>query len=121
MFTCSCKPSILIVDDDLSILRTLTRIFERQGFKVVTAERGMEAVKALSASHFDLALIDFCLPDMEGTEVLQFAQNASIKVMLTGKQIPLPPGVDLMLNKPIAPQALLSLIDTKLKDANIEH
>jgi DNA-binding response OmpR family regulator len=67
-----------------------------------------------------LALIDFCLPDMEGTKVLKTAKNASIKIMLTGKEIPLPRGVDLLLKKPIAPDKLLSLIDSKLKDANLE-
>ena len=61
------KPMILIVDDDISILKTFSRIFDKKGFSVTVAENGEQAIEKLKKTCFDIALIDFGLPDMEGT------------------------------------------------------
>ena len=123
LFT-AIKPSILIVDDDLAILRCFSRIFERKGYSVTVAERGREALEKLSVNHYDVALIDLCLPDMEGAELFPVIQSKSpntLKVMLTGKTCsPSSMGADVFLGKPIAPDKLLSIIDIKLKLKEIE-
>jgi two-component system response regulator HydG len=121
----SSKPSILIIDDDTAILRTFTRIFQRKGYCVSVAERGKEAVEKLSRNSYDVALIDLRLSDMEGTELFPLIQNTSprtLKIMLTGKVIMANSikGADVLLKKPIQPEQLLSVIDCKLKDKNIE-
>lgn len=119
------KPSILIIDDDLSILRVFSRIFQKNGYSVTVASRGADAIEQLSLNRFDVALIDFCLPDMEGTELFPMIEHSSpdtIKIMLTGKVL-VPgciDGLDALLRKPIQPDKLLSLIDSKLKNRNIE-
>jgi DNA-binding response OmpR family regulator len=119
------KPSILIIDDDTAILRTFTRIFQRKGYCVSVAERGKEAVEKLSRNSYDVALIDLRLPDMEGTELFPLIQNTSprtLKIMLTGKMLMTNSieGADVLLKKPIQPEQLLSVIECKLKDKNIE-
>ncbi len=119
------KPTIIIIDDDLSILKTFTRIFQRRGYDVTIAQKGSEAIEKINASQFDVALIDFCLPDMEGIELFPHIQRASpgaIKIMLTGKAQLMGSisGADAFLGKPIAPEKLLSLIDCKLKDRDID-
>jgi len=119
------KPSILIIDDDTAILRTFTRIFQRKGFCVAVAEKGKEAIEKICCNHFDVALIDLCLPDMEGTELFPLIRSTSpgtVKIMLTGKMLMRNniEGADALLGKPIAPDELLSLIDSKLKDRNME-
>ncbi len=119
------KPSILIIDDDTSILHAFQRIFQRRGYQVTVAARGAEAIEQLSRSHFDVALIDFCLPDMEGTQLFPLIQKTSpstIKIMLTGKTLKkeLAEGADALVSKPVNPECLLSIIDSKLKDHNIE-
>ena len=123
MFT-SSKPSILIVDDDLAILRSLSRIFQRKGYNVTVAERGREALEKLSINHYDVALIDLCLPDMEGVELLPVIQSESpktLKVMLTGKTCTASSmGADVFLSKPVSPDRLLSIIETKLKPEEME-
>ena len=124
MFIAS-KPSILIIDDDTAILRTFTRIFQRKGFCVAVAEKGKEAIEKICCNHFDVALIDLCLPDMEGTELFPLIRSTSpgtVKIMLTGKMLMRNniEGADALLGKPIAPDELLSLIDSKLKDRNME-
>ena len=125
MFIPHSKPSILIIDDDAAILRTFSRIFQRNGYCVSVAEGGKEAIEKLRSNSYDVALIDLRLPDMEGTELFPLIQSNSprtLKIMLTGK---MPPGetvegADALLNKPIQPEQLLSVIDSKLKNKNIE-
>ncbi|HSV49066.1 MAG TPA: response regulator [Candidatus Acidoferrales bacterium] len=119
------KPSILIIDDDQSILKTLTRIFERNNYNVAVATKGAEAIEKLNNNHFDVALIDYCLPDMEGTALFEPITHSSpktVKIMLTGRANELCGlgGLDALLSKPVQPGQLLSLIDSKLKDKNIE-
>jgi len=70
-------------------------------------------------------LIDYCLPDMEGTALFGAITESSpktVKIMLTGRAAELGfiGGLDALLSKPVQPCQLLSLIDSKLKDRNIE-
>jgi DNA-binding response OmpR family regulator len=119
------KPSILIIDDDTAILHVFSRIFQRKGYSVTIAEKGREAIEKISSNHYDVALIDLRLPDMEGTELFPLIQSTSpgtLKIMLTGKMLSQDSieGADMLLRKPIQPDQLLSVIDCKLKNKNIE-
>jgi DNA-binding NtrC family response regulator len=119
------KPTILIIDDDTAILHTLTRIFQRNGYTVTVAAKGSEAKEKLSESRFDVALVDLCLPDMEGTELFPAIKKASpnaVKIMLTGSAhlVGNLEGVDALFGKPVNPDKLLSVIDSKLKSRCIE-
>ncbi len=124
MFIAS-QPSILIIDDDTAILHTFTRIFQSKGYCVAVAEKGKDAIEKISSHRYDVALIDLCLPDMEGTELFPLIHNTSphtLKIMLTGKTLLQNSieGADALLRKPIAPDKLLSIIDSKLKNRNVE-
>jgi DNA-binding NtrC family response regulator len=118
------KPSILIVDDDTAILSTFKRIFERKGYCVTTAEKGKQAIEKLNTNHYDVALIDFALPDMEGTALFPLIKKSSPKtlsIMLTGKMIQSSiEGPQILIGKPINPVKLLSIIDTKLRNKDSE-
>jgi DNA-binding NtrC family response regulator len=117
------RPSILIIDDDASILNVFSRILQRKGYIVTVAAKGVDAIEKISQNHFDVALIDFCLPDMEGIElfpVIEHKSPGTIKIMLTGKPLSGIKGADVLLGKPVAPDALLGIIDSKLKDRNME-
>ncbi len=121
----SNKPSILIVDDDLAILSVFRRIFERKGYSVTIAEKGEQAVTKINTKQFDIALIDFVLQDMEGTTLLPIIKKNSpktLRIMLTGKAIKneYAKEAQVFLQKPIDPQKLLSIIDTKLKCIDAE-
>ena len=61
------KRSILIIDDNLSILRTMTRVLSREGYDLYTAATGKEASEKLSTKKFDVALIDVGLGETLGT------------------------------------------------------
>ncbi len=62
--------SIIIVDDDESMCRSLTLIFEKKGYETETAGTGREALEKASERFFNVALLDIKLPDMEGVELL---------------------------------------------------
>ncbi|HLN88581.1 MAG TPA: response regulator, partial [Candidatus Binatia bacterium] len=78
---------ILVVDDDQSILQSFTRILEKNGYEIETAEKGKEALKKTKNQHYDLVLLDLRLPDMEGTDLLVKARKQlqkTAKIMITG-------------------------------------
>ena len=116
--------TILVVDDDKSILRTFTRILQKNGYKIDTAETGREAIERADKKHYDLALVDIRLPDMDGTDLLAKIKNQlknTIKIMITGFPSlesgvkALDEGADAYLVKPVKPEELLMLIKEKLK------
>jgi len=120
------KPSILIVDDDTAILHVFTKIFERKGYSVSVAEKGKDAIEKLSTKQYDVALVDFVLPDMEGIELFPLIRNSSpktLRIMLSGKACfdDCVKGADVFVAKPINPVKLLSIIDTKLKNRDSEE
>jgi DNA-binding response OmpR family regulator len=116
---------ILVVDDDKSILRTFTRILQKNGYIIDAAETGREAIEKAEAKHYDLALVDVRLPDMDGTDLLAKMKNTlhdTIKIMITGFPSlesgikALDEGADAYLVKPVKPEELLMLIEEKLKN-----
>lgn len=119
------KKTILVVDDDKSILRTFTRILQKSGYDVDVAETGKEAMEKTENRHYDLALVDIRLPDMDGTDLLAKLKRQlqhTVKIMITGFPSletgvkALDEGADAYLVKPVKPQELLILIEEKLKN-----
>lgn len=118
------KKTILVVDDDKSILRTFSRILQKSGYEVDTAETGKEAMEKTEKRHYSLALVDIRLPDMDGTELLAKLKKPlqqTVKIMITGFPSlesgvkALDEGADAYLVKPVKPQELLALLEEKLK------
>lgn len=64
------KPVILVVDDQLSNLLLLEGFLVRQGYEIIQAESGQEALDKLSENQIDLVLLDVKMPGMSGFEVL---------------------------------------------------
>jgi len=119
------KKTILVVDDDKSILRTFTRILQKRGYNIETAETGKEAIEMAENHHYDLALVDIRLPDMDGTDLLAKLKKQlkdTVKIMITGFPSletgvkALDEGADAYLVKPVKPQELLVLLEEKLKN-----
>lgn len=61
--------NILIVDDDEEILELFKLILEDEGYNVDTAVCGKEAIEKAMKNDYYLALLDFVLPDIKGTEI----------------------------------------------------
>jgi len=118
------KTSVLIVDDDESIRRTLTRTLAKEGFKVDTAPDSKQALQKSRLVHYDVALLDIRLPDTDGTTLLRMLrqENPEIKeIIITGYPSienaikAIDEGVDAYIIKPFKPADLLTKIREKLK------
>ncbi len=80
-------PSVLIVDDEPSILQSLGGLLADEGFEVMTAFNGYEALKIVDSESPDLILLDIWMPGMDGMETLREIkkENPFIQViMITG-------------------------------------
>jgi len=64
-------PSVLIVDDEPSILQSLSGLLSDEGFDVATAANGYEALKIIDRESPDLVLLDIWMPGIDGIETLQ--------------------------------------------------
>lgn len=90
---------------------------------MVVAENGKEAKEKINHNHFDAALIDVRLPDMEGTDLLSTIQKTSpdaVKIVFTGSPTVeltggLNKGLDAFLVKPVNPAIVLEILDEKFK------
>ena len=69
------EKKILAVDDDPDIRDALTMILESQGYKVITAQDGIEALANLKAEKPDLMILDLLMPKMDGWAVCKELQD----------------------------------------------
>lgn len=77
--------SILIVDDDVTLLKTLRKLLEGEGFDVTTAENGDKAMKFVKKKDFDLIVMDVRMPDMDGISLLRrirYSQDIDSKIII---------------------------------------
>jgi DNA-binding response OmpR family regulator len=78
---------ILVIDDDTPIRETLSLALETAGFKVDSAKNGKEAITKSHETFYNLAIVDWRLPDIEGTKLLGELKETTprmAKILLTG-------------------------------------
>ena len=63
--------TVLVVDDETSILESLDGILSDEGFEVITAEGGADALEKIQEVIPDLVLLDIWMPGMDGIETLE--------------------------------------------------
>ena len=67
---------VLVADDDPAILRLVTAIVEKEGYKVVPARDGREALKILQAdADFTAAIFDVVMPHLQGPELVRYMRT----------------------------------------------
>ncbi len=117
------KKRVLVIDDDKSVLRSTVMVLEKNGFEAESAESGKEAIEKSKMYHYDVALIDLKLPDMDGIELLSKANlSNAVKIMLTGYPSfvssveAMDQGVDAYLRKPLRPEELVFVVRAKLTE-----
>lgn len=112
---------ILAVDDERHIVRLVQVNLERQGYEVVTAFDGKEALEKIASENPDLVVLDVMMPYMDGFEVLQtIRKNPETRelpvIMLTAKAQDADvfrgwqQGVDCYLTKPFNPMELITFV-----------
>lgn len=111
--------SILVVDDEFSVRDSLYNWFKNEGYRVDTAENGMEALKKLQEGPWDIVLVDIKMPGMDGMELqrhIKKIDNTIIVIIITAYAT-VDTAVEAMkegaydyLSKPIDPDKLSILI-----------
>ncbi len=121
---------ILIVEDEISMLKGLQDNLEFEGYQVDTADNGAEGLKKLLANKYHLVLLDVMMPEMSGFDVCKSARTRGIKtpiIMLTAKAeeidkvLGLEFGADDYMTKPFSLRELLARIRAILRRTGIEE
>lgn len=118
--------SILIIDDDDAVSRTLSLILTRAGYRVSTVTNGRKGLEMLSDGAFDLVLTDIIMPELDGIEAIRRIRSdhpgLRIIAMSGGGQIDKADflhmaqalGADRVLEKPVRSQRLLELVGSAM-------
>jgi two-component system response regulator HydG len=70
------RPLLLVVDDEMPVLKVVARLAARTGFDVVTCASGAEAMRTLMRKPADLAMLDLRMPDVNGLDLLRQIRTA---------------------------------------------
>lgn len=117
------KELILVVDDEANIVSLLRYNLEQQGFEVICASDGNEAIALARREHPDLILLDVMLPDRSGIDVTRTIRKESktpiimvtAKVEEIDKVLGLEMGADDYVPKPFSPRELIARIKAVLR------
>ncbi len=123
---------ILAVDDEKAIVRLVQVNLEREGYEVVTAYDGREALEKVASERPDLVVLDVMMPYMDGFEVLQqLRKDPNTRdipvIMLTAKAQDADvfrgwqSGVDCYLTKPFNPMELKTFVKRVFKSIDDEQ
>ena len=116
--------TILVADDDEKLLKMLRRTLIYDGFQVVTALNGREALTLAQTHAPDLVILDWMMPELDGLEVMTLMRAANDEMpilMLTARDAVedrvegLNRGADDYLVKPFAPSELLARLHALLR------
>ena len=122
---------ILLVDDEPDILEFLSYNIKREGYLVLTASNGKDAVTIARQEHPHLIILDVMMPDMDGIETcreircIEGLKNVMVTFLtarnedysqIAGFEV----GADDYINKPIKPRVLLSRISALLRRYTVE-
>lgn len=123
--------SILLVEDDEFVCRTIEIILRKQAYMITIAKNGQDALRFLKQSHFDLVITDLMLPYASGLElvskirhelhsdvaILVLSAITHEKTITEGFEI----GVDDYLKKPFNPSELSSRVNRLIEQKKETH
>ncbi len=111
--------TILIVDDDPTLVHALGQFFEKEGYRALTSPDGVDALKQVEAHHPDLIILDIQMPRLHGYsflfELRKIDGNQDIPVIVLTSFVEMggmfqAEGVKEFLVKPCTPQLLLEKV-----------
>lgn len=120
---------ILIADDDANVHQSLNPYFKREGYQVLSASDGEEALRYAKQSRPDLVLLDIMMPKVDGLmvcrEIRRFSNMPIIMLTAKGEEfdklLGLELGADDYITKPFSPREVLARVKTVLRRINEMH
>ncbi|ACQ52638.1 response regulator transcription factor [Clostridium botulinum] len=117
------KETILVIDDEVKIIEVIKLYLENEGYTVIQATSGIEALKKQSEFNPDLLILDLMLPDISGENVCERIRKESEVpiIMLTAKSSEdsilngYSIGTDDYITKPFSPKQLVAKVNAVLK------
>jgi two-component system alkaline phosphatase synthesis response regulator PhoP len=114
---------ILVVDDELDIVKVVRAYLEQSGFRVITASEGQQALAVFRHEQPDLIVLDLNLPKMDGLDVCRTIRRESnvpiimltARVEETDRLIGLEIGADDYIVKPFSPREVVARVRTVLR------
>ncbi len=115
------RASILIVDDNLSLCKTMSFVLERKGYGVTTARDGPSAIEKIQESAFDIIFMDIKMPVMDGVETYKKIKNIrpeAVVIMMTAYAVEdlvqeaLQEGAFGVIYKPLDIEKVVTLIES---------
>jgi signal transduction histidine kinase len=118
--------TILLIDDDLTMLHLLTRLFRAEGFEILNADNGEDGIALAQQRRPDLIICDISMPEMDGYQVLDTLRQHDLTatvpfIFLTGNQgvdaarSGMNLGADDFLTKPFTPEELIGAVHARLR------
>lgn len=122
------RPRILIIDDDVSLVRIIENVLRVDGMDVITAFNGLEGLQKAKEELPDVIILDTIMPQLNGLQVLQnLRQHNRIPVIMIPGQAEadllnkaLFEGADGFVIKPFDPKALLEFVKRKLSTPGLQ-
>lgn len=125
------QTTLLVVDDDARVLGLMNRLLEQEGYRVIKASNGQEALDMFDQEMPDLILLDVTMPVMDGYTVCrrirEFSQTPIIMVTARGRDDEkiqgLDAGADDYVTKPFSPKELAARVRAALRRTKLweEH
>jgi len=123
---------VLIVDDDVETLRLVGLMLQRQGYEIIAANNGAQAIVMAQSAQPDLIVLDVMMPDMDGFQVTHTLRNNpdtalvpilmfTAKSQVDDKVAGYDAGVDDYLTKPVHPAELVAHIKASLEAMPIQR
>jgi len=114
---------VLVVDDEIRIRELVRRYLERDGYQVLTAGSGAEALEVTSHSVVDLMVLDLRLPDISGEEVArEIRRRSDVPILMLTAKVDerdrihgLEVGADDYMTKPFSPRELVLRVGAILR------
>jgi len=122
--------SILVIDDNPTIIKLMAKILKANGYEVSTASGGASGIKKFDQNDYDLVFTDLMMPDIGGVEVLEHVISKSPKTMcviltahgtIKSSVDAIKKGAFDYITKPVSPSELLVVVEKAIKFKNLEE
>jgi two-component system, sensor histidine kinase and response regulator len=123
------QPEILLIEDELRLRDNLKTLLQHEGYHVTTAQNGAEGIKYLRKATFDLVITDLVMPEVDGTQVLEYlkAYSPDTVVVVMTAYVSAGSAIDAMrkgaydyLSKPFEFELMKATITRALEKAHLQ-